>query len=86
MAAEQGFFEMATPYIVLMIGAVVIPLNAFLVKSTFAVKAALQTHEATDNVVFKDINDKLLDLKSDSNSQNDKLDDIRDLLPRKRVR
>jgi hypothetical protein len=84
--AEQTFLEAATPYIVLVIGSILIPLNTFLVRSTFLVKGALATHEATDTVVFKEINEKLTDLKKESKEQNDKLDDIKDRLPRKRIR
>jgi hypothetical protein len=84
--AEMSFLDVATPYFIFVLGSVLIPLNVFLVKSTFAVKAALQTHEATDAIVFKDIKDNLADLKADSHEQNSKLDDIRERLPRKRTR
>ncbi len=84
--AEQTFLEAAAPWFTLIVGGVLIPLNTFLVRSAFTVKAALRTHEATDTIIFQDINDKLLDLKKDSSDQNTKLDDIRDRLPRKRGR
>jgi hypothetical protein len=84
--AEQTFLEAATPYLVLTLGAVVIPLQAFLVKSVFTVRGELTAHEATDTEVFKGINEKLSDLKADSTAQTVKLDEIRDRMPRKRTR
>jgi hypothetical protein len=63
-----------TPYIVLVIGGVLVPSAGYLVNSTISVKAKLLAHEATDAVRFDDIQEALQRLEHGQSDTNKKLD------------
>lgn len=76
--------QVITPYLTLALGGVLIPAAGYLVKTAFTVKTRFDIHEERDRLMFEGVMERLEDLKTDSNAQNGKLDDIRDRLPRRR--
>ena len=73
--------QTATPYLVVVIGSMLVPSAGFLVRTAFSVRQRLDVHEATDKVVFDEITRRLGELKTDSDSQNAKLDRLIERLP-----
>jgi len=75
------FMQAATPYFVVAIGTVLVPSAGFLIRTAFTVRQRLDVHEATDKVVFDEITRRLGELKTDSDSQNAKLDRLIERIP-----
>ena len=61
--------EALTPYLVLFLGTVLVPTAGFLVRTAFSVRSRLDTHEATDAIVFRNLSESLADLKSGQEKQ-----------------
>lgn len=64
--------------------AVVVPCMGYLVRTTVTNDQKLKTHEATDALRFAEIKEALTQLKKESASQTEKLDDLVDRMPRRR--